>query len=440
MANGKRAARGTYSVNGMGGITKVHKNNKDGKRYLAGYRAKFKNPDTHKYETKSFKAGQLEQARAWVKREVSEYQRCQELGIPYKAPAKREEEERTRNITVAEYSEDFLNSYRNPTTGERPRPATMRAKRAAHKHITDYFGSMLLRDMTTKNVRDFSEWAERYGANARQRAMKELRAMMRKAAMATDEAPALIPRNPTDGVPVPKTPDSEQAKIPTATPEELETLYDSMPDYTRIAIKLGAFCGLRIAEVCALQVRDVDFKHKLLHVRHGLERDENDRGVFHLGGTKNEASNNSVNIPDSLIPLLHEHVKSFTDGRPDSMLITAERGGIIAPNTLRGQFEKARVAAGRPDLHFHTLRATYDDAVSRVAENAADYMASTRRHDAQTGVKHYQRSKEDTRREITRSVDEALSVSRDTDLSERERLVQQMKALQAQLDALDGGK
>lgn len=440
MANGKRAARGTYSVNGMGGITKVYKKNKDGKRYFAGYRARFMNPVTHKYGTKSFKTGQLEQARAWVKREVGEYQRCQELGIQYKTPAEREEEKRVRDITVAEYSEDYLNGYRNPTTGERPRPATMRAKRAAHKHIVDCLGSMLLRDVTTKNVRDFSEWVERYGANARQRAMKELRAMMRKAAAGTDEAPALIPRNPTDGVPIPKVPDSEQAKIPTATPEELEVLYDSMPDYTRISIKLGAFCGLRIAEVCALQVRDVDFKHKLLHVRHGLERDENDRGVFHLGRTKNEASNNAVNIPDSLIPLLREHIKAFTDGQPDSMLLTAERGGVIAPNTLRGQFGKARAAAGRPDLHFHTLRATYDDAVSRTAENAADYMASTRRRDVQTGVGHYQRSKEDTRREITRKVDEALTVGRDDGLSERERLEQQMRELQARLDALESGK
>jgi hypothetical protein len=30
----------------------------------------------------------------------------------------------------------------------------------------------------------------------------------------------------------------------------------------------------------------------------------------------------------------------------------------MSPNSLRGQFDKARNVAGRPDLHFHTLRAT----------------------------------------------------------------------------------
>ncbi|MBQ1512919.1 MAG: tyrosine-type recombinase/integrase family protein [Bifidobacterium sp.] len=439
MANGKRAARGTYSVNGMGGITKVYKTDKANKRYFAGYRAKFLNPITHKYVTQSFKAGQLEQARTWVKREVGEYQRCQELGIEYKTPKEREKLERVRDITVADYAMEYLDNYRNPN-GEKLRPATLRNKRNHLRHIVDYFGSKRMRDVTTLDVREFVDWMGQYGAYARRNALRELRAIMRKAAMATDEAPALIPRNPTDGVPIPKVPDSKQAKIPTATPEELETLYDSMPDYTRIAIKLGAFCGLRIAEVCALQVRDVDFKRRLLYVRHSLERDENDRGAFHLGETKNEASNNSVNIPDSLIPLLRKHVKTFTDGQPDSMLISAEHGEIIAPNTIRKQFSKARVAAGRPDLHFHTLRATYDDAVSRVAENAADYMASTRRRDVNTGVEHYQRSKEDTRREITRSVDEALSVGRDGVLSERERLEQQLKELQARLDALEGDR
>lgn len=435
MADGKRTARGTNSVNGKGGITKIYKKDKNGKKYLAGYRAKFLNPATHKYETKSFKVGQMEQARAWVRREVAECQRCQDLGIEYKGPKEREKLEQTRDITVADYATEYLADYRD-SNGDKLRPATLRNKRNHFRHIVDYFDSKRMRDVTTLDVREFVDWMGQYGPYARRNALRELRAIMRKAAMSTDESPALIPRNPTDGVPTPKVPDSEQAKIPTATPEELEALYNAMPDYTRISVKLGAFCGLRIAEVCALQVRDVDFKHGLLHVRHGLERDENDRGAFHLGNTKNEASNNAVNIPDSLIPVLREHIKAFTDGKPESMLINAENGDIIAPNTIRKQFSKARETAGRPDIHFHTLRATYDDAVSRAAENAADYMASTRRRDVQTGVEHYQRSKEDTRRDITRRVDEALTVGRDAGLSKRERLERQVKALQARLDAL----
>ena len=41
----------------------------------------------------------------------------------------------------------------------------------------------------------------------------------------------------------------------------------------------------------------------------------------------------------------------------------------MPPSTLRTQFARARLAAGRPDLHLHTLRAT---AISEAVHQGAE--------------------------------------------------------------------
>jgi integrase len=44
-----------------------------------------------------------------------------------------------------------------------------------------------------------------------------------------------------------------------ATTDQVWALYDAMPEHIAVAVLLGAFVGLRTAEVCGLRVNDVDF-------------------------------------------------------------------------------------------------------------------------------------------------------------------------------------
>jgi integrase len=44
-----------------------------------------------------------------------------------------------------------------------------------------------------------------------------------------------------------------------ATTQQVWALHDAMPEHLRAAILLGAFAGLRVAEVCGLRTGDVDF-------------------------------------------------------------------------------------------------------------------------------------------------------------------------------------
>ena len=54
-------------------------------------------------------------------------------------------------------------------------------------------------------------------------------------------------------------------KIYLATTEQVWAIHDAMPEHLRVAVLLGAFAGLRIAEVSGLRVADVDFTRGVVH-------------------------------------------------------------------------------------------------------------------------------------------------------------------------------
>lgn len=261
------------------------------------------------------------------------------------------------------------------------------------------------------------------GATATANAMRKLRLLLKDAALPIDGVrPALIDHNPCERVPMPRFPKSKQAQIPAASPQELRTIYEAMPEYSRIAVYISALCGLRISEVCALQVRDIDLDATdddgnpapVLYVRHGLRRGEGDKGSFHLGPTKNEASHRSVPIASQrFVDMLRKQISQFTDGKPDSMLIPATLGKILSPNTLRSQFDAARKQTGRslkgiPELHTHTLRATHDNRFSINSPNEKVALMGTRRAKSDVLIDRYQRANAHEIREAQQKTNDTL--------------------------------
>lgn len=230
-------------------------------------------------------------------------------------------------------------------------------KREAIDHLNEYFGDMMVSEIKQQNVEDWLDGDYVNGVHARRRAYRVLTAIVKKALTFNDDEPALLDTDPCQRS-NPELPKSKQSMIPSATQEELGLIYNAMPDYSRIAFYLGAVFGLRISEVCALQVCDIDSAHKLLHVRHALTRGDGDTGALSFKDTKTESSNEDLPIPDSFAPLIKEHIKAHCESLKTAMLVPAKHSNIMSPNTLRAQFDEAKLAANRPDLHFHTLRAT----------------------------------------------------------------------------------
>jgi integrase len=136
-----------------------------------------------------------------------------------------------------------------------------------------------------------------------------------------------------------------KSKVYVATTEQVWAIHDAVPDHLRVVVLLGAFAGLRIAEVCGLRVADVDFIRGVVHPK----RQWPDRPL------KTEGSSQPIPIPRDLALLLSASVQKY----PSDMMVTAGPGTDRcsvwtlekAMRTVRGTIE------GLPDTFtFHDLR------------------------------------------------------------------------------------
>ncbi|WEV69929.1 site-specific integrase [Bifidobacterium sp. ESL0775] len=163
--------------------------------------------------------------------------------------------------------------------------------------------------------------------------------------------------NPLEDVRLPK--DTKPEKRAYLTDSEVELLAESaegvgQPQDGLIVLTL-AYTGLRINELFALQVQDVDLKARRLKVSKTWTRD----GGRQILGTPKSGITRKVPIPAFLVPRIKEQI----DGRPfDSWLFPNSQGGHIAdPNWRDRVWRKAVAGSGLdvPNLVIHSLRHTY---------------------------------------------------------------------------------
>lgn len=263
------------------------------------------------------------------------------------------------------------------------------------------------------------------GATPRKKTFQLLKAIYAKAV-----AEGAVPKSPVT-MKAPAVPKSRQAQIPPATPEELQEIYANMPKTTRIAVWLGAILDLRIGEVVSLQVQDWNPKTQTLHVCHSAD----EHGE--LKATKTATSNTTQPVPPQLAKLIDE---ACNGKQPTDFVVTCADGTHITPNRLRDHFNDAKCKAGRPDLHFHTLRATSITAAVATGASLKDTMAWGRHADAQTSIERYQRASGTERmREIANGIESTLMPHTPT-VEELEAEIADMEkrlaSLKSQRDAL----
>ena len=103
-----------------------------------------------------------------------------------------------------------------------------------------------------------------------------------------------------------------------------------------------------------LQRRDVDLRHRLLHV----ERSR----VVAMDGTeitkapKSRAGRRTLAIPPNVLPALEQHLERWVGPEPDAPVLVGEKRKPVRTCVLHGAWDKARRSVGRPDLRFHDLR------------------------------------------------------------------------------------
>ncbi|CAN5755156.1 site-specific integrase [soil metagenome] len=149
-------------------------------------------------------------------------------------------------LTVQQWCDLWIEGYKIN------RESTVRQARTHITHIVNEFGDMPLTALRPSLVKS---WAGKLKDDFEPSYVYALHSRLSQ--ICSDAVhDGVLGRNPCSRR---TSPPMGKQKPYVATTEQVWALHDAMPEHLRIAILLGAFVGLRVAEVSGLRVADVDF-------------------------------------------------------------------------------------------------------------------------------------------------------------------------------------
>jgi len=240
-----------------------------------------------------------------------------------------------RRKTVDEWCEQWLAGY-----GSR-RPSTQRNARAHLAKIRAEFGGYPLSAVQPSMIRS---WLSRLRAEGLSVSYVFL-IHARLSQLYTDAVlDGLVGANPCSRR---TSPGNAKQRPYLATTEQVWGLYDEVGERYRVAVLLGAFAGLRIAEACGLRVADVDF----------LRRELTPAVQWPALPLKTAISWTTVPIADTLVSAIAAQVARY----PAETVLTGAGGGQLDPHRLGREIRHARAHVDRlpAGFRFHDLRHYY---------------------------------------------------------------------------------
>jgi integrase len=239
---------------------------------------------------------------------------------------------RDAQMTVSDWCDTWIDGYRVN------RESTVRQARTHIKHIVAEFGDQPLSALRPSQVKS---WVA--GLKSEHQPSYVYALHSRLSQICGDAVhDGVMARNPCSRRTAP--PMGKQ-KPYVATTAQVWALHDAVPDHLRAAVLLGAFVGLRVAEVAALRVSDVDFIRGVVHPQQQWP----DKPL------KTDGSSQPIPIPNDLALLLSLSVQRY----PSPMMVTRGEADTTAPPwVIEREVRAARATIdGLPDeFSFHDLR------------------------------------------------------------------------------------
>lgn len=133
----------------------------------------------------------------------------------------------------------------------------------------------------------------------------------------------------------------------------------------RVGIILCLYTGIRIGELCALHIEDVDIGNQMLHVQRTLERikcldNSGRKTILYEGRPKSHASIRDIPLPGFLIAYIQNYLnKDRKTALPDETFICGKSGKPIEPRVYQKYFKSILRKAEVTNANFHCLRHTF---------------------------------------------------------------------------------
>ncbi len=268
-------------------------------------------------------------------------------------------------MTLGEWASTWLQGY------ERNRASTVRQAKVHLRVIVADLGNRPLKAVRPSEV---NMWVA--SLTARGYAPSTTYALHRRLSQLFTDAvhDGLIPRSPCSRRTSPPAP---KQRPYVATTAQVWQLHDALPAHFRPVVLLGAFAGLRVAEIAALRVEDVDFMRGIVTPAIQYPAEE----------LKTEASKNPIPIPAELAVMLNANPVQWGS---DTIVVGAF-GRPVSPYTIEQAFVAAReTVAGLPaGFRIHDLRHYFASLLIAAGLDIKTVQARLRHASAKTTLDTY---------------------------------------------------
>ncbi len=156
---------------------------------------------------------------------------------------------------------------------------------------------------------------------------------------------------------LPKAERKQVEKISDTEQKKLVSYLKANMSLTAFGILLSLFMGLRIGELCGLKWEDVDFQHKILHIRRTVQRISSSNGnrktKIVISSPKSATSFRDIVIPDVLM----QYFEMFRN-QADSFILSGT-DKLVEPRTMQYRYKKILRTVDVEDHNYHKLRHTF---------------------------------------------------------------------------------
>ena len=243
-------------------------------------------------------------------------------------------------------------------SGDPFKPSALRAYEGAmRREVLDALGAIRLSELQRADLQEFADrlLARGLSPSAVQVTLLPIRAIVRRA-IARDE----LAVNPCAGLQLPAIRGSRERY---ASPEEAEALIAAVPENDRAIWATAMYAGLRLGELRALRVEDVDLATGVIRVERGWDPSE---GAIEL---KSRAGRRKVPIAAVLRDYLIDYLADC--GRQGSELIFGRTAELpFVPNRVQGRADEAWKDAELDRLTPHEGRHTFASLMIAAGVNA----------------------------------------------------------------------
>jgi integrase len=309
-------------------------------------------------------------------------------------------------VTVADYSQSWVEA-RLTSRGEPLRPRVRELYQGhLRNHINPTLGNVELGKLSTAKIRRWHSGllAGGLGASTTAKCYRLLHAILNTAV----EDSHLV-ANPCSIMGASVEPCDERV-IPSI--DEVFVLADMVAPHLRALVLLAAFGGLRRGELFGLRRRDIDLLHRTVDVH--AQRQESKKGNMLIGPPKSDAGRRILALPAELVPVVEEHLARWVGRDSDAYVFVGEQGRPLRPGVWQRQWNAARTAIGRPELHLHDLRHVAGTLAAATGAGTKEIMRRLGHSTPQAALR-YQHATDERDRVLADGIDLIIRAARQED-------------------------